>query len=142
MTPFMRYLPVNTGQMNHVLWDVKNINVKKKIRPEEHHYEVLSGKRIKTGELPGGCLDVFPMITGTEIWPSRDEWKDKILLVETSEDKLSPGLITLYLRNLGAQGILKQINGILVGKPQNEKYYEEYKEVYRTILKRITSCPL
>lgn len=114
---------------------MKNINVKKKIRPEEHHYEVLSGKGIITGELLGGCLDVLPMITGTEIWPYRDEWKDKILLVETSEDKPSPGLITLYLRNLGAQGILKQINGILVGKPQGEKYYEEYKEVYRTILK-------
>ena len=30
-------------------------------------------------------------------------------------------------RNLAAQGILKVIKGIIVGKPQDEEYYEEYK---------------
>ncbi|MCR5515316.1 MAG: hypothetical protein K6F41_02565 [Lachnospira sp.] len=43
-------------------------------------------------------------------------------------------MITYYLRNLGAQGILNQIKGIVVGKPQDEQFYEEYKEVYRTML--------
>lgn len=80
-------------------------------------------------------MDVFPMIVGTEIWPERNEWKDKILLVETSEEKPSPDLITYYLRNLGAQGILNRIRGIVVGKPQDERFYEEYKEVYRAVLK-------
>ena len=119
---------------DHVLWSEENINQKKKTRPEEHHYEVLSGSGIITGKLLGGCIDVFPMIVGTEIWPDCDEWKDKILLVETSEEKPSPDLITYYLRNLGAQGILNQIKGIIVGKPQDEQFYEEYKEVYRTVL--------
>jgi muramoyltetrapeptide carboxypeptidase LdcA involved in peptidoglycan recycling len=119
---------------DHVSWSEENLNVKKKIRPEEHNYEVLSGSGIITGELLGGCLDVFPMIVGTEIWPDCDGWKDKILLVETSEDKPTPELITYYLRNLGAQGILNQIKGIVVGKPQDEQFYEEYKEVYRTVL--------
>ena len=40
-----------------------------------------------------------------------------------------------YLRNLGAQGILDVIQGVMVGKPQDEKYYTEYKEVYRKVLK-------
>ena len=39
-----------------------------------------------------------------------------------------------YLRNLGAQGILNRINGIVVGKPMDEQFYEEYKEVYRIVL--------
>jgi muramoyltetrapeptide carboxypeptidase LdcA involved in peptidoglycan recycling len=108
--------------------------VKRKTRPEEHHYEVLSGNGSITGELLGGCLDVFPMIIGTEVWPERDEWKNKILLVETSEEKPGPDLITYYLRNLGALGILNQIRGIVVGKPQDEQYYEEYKGVYRAVL--------
>jgi muramoyltetrapeptide carboxypeptidase LdcA involved in peptidoglycan recycling len=37
--------------------------------------------------------------------------------------------------NLGAQGIFDVIKGIIVGKPKDEKYYEEYKDVYKTVLK-------
>lgn len=81
-----------------------------------------------------GCLDVFPMILETEIWPKKDEWKDKILLLETSEDKMPPEYLLYYMRNLGAQGILNNIKGIIVGKPQDEKYYEEYKEMYLKVL--------
>ena len=54
---------------------------------------------------------------------------------ETSEEKPGPDLITYYLRNLGAQGILNRIRGIVVGKPQDERFYEEYKGVYRAVLK-------
>ena len=118
-----------------VPWDEKNINVTKKTLKEEHGYETLQGTGTITGELLGGCIDVFPMVIGTEIWPTKEEWKDKILLLETSEEKPSPDLITFYLRNLGAQGIFDVIKGIIVGKPQDEKYYEEYKEVYKKVLK-------
>ena len=88
-----------------------------------------------TGRLLRGCLDAFPMVIGTEIWPTKSEWKDKILLLETSEEKPSPALVTYYLRNLGAQGIFDVIKGIIIGKPQEEKYYEDYKEVFRKVLK-------
>ena len=74
------------------------------------------------------------MILETEIWPKVNEWKDKILLIETSEEKMSPNYLLYYLRNLGAQGILNVIKGIIVGKPQDEKYYDEYKEIYIKIL--------
>ena len=87
------------------------------------------------GKLLGGCLDGFPIYNATEVWPSLEEWKDKILFLETSEDKPYPDFITYYLRNLGAQGILNVAKGIIVGKPQDEKYYEEYKDVYRKVLK-------
>jgi muramoyltetrapeptide carboxypeptidase LdcA involved in peptidoglycan recycling len=40
----------------------------------------------------------------------------------------------MVLRNLASQGILKVINGILVGKPQGEVYYEEYKDVIRQVI--------
>ena len=125
---------------DRVSWSEENMEHKRETRPEEHHYEVLSGSGIITGELAGGCLDVFPMIVGTEIWPEADEWNGKILLVETSEDKPEPALVKFYLRNLGAQGILNRINGIVVGKPMDEQFYEEYKEVYRIVLNEF-NCP-
>ncbi len=67
------------------------------------------------------------MAIGTEIWPALKEWEDAILFIETSEDIPSPEFIKWTFRNLAAQGILNVIKGIVVGKPQGEKYYEEYK---------------
>lgn len=108
--------------------------VKRKMQKEEHGYEILQGKGVVEGELLGGCFDVFPMFIGTDIWPKKEEWKNKILFLETSEDEVPPDYIEYYLRNLIAQGIIDEINGIVIGKPQNEKFYEEYKEVYKTLI--------
>ena len=57
------------------------------------------------------------------------------MLLETSNDKPSPALVTYYLRNLGAQGIFDVIKGIIVGKPDGEEYYDEYKEVLKSVMK-------
>ena len=111
-------------------WEKSSINTSKNLINEKHGYEVLQGHGTVIGKIIGGCLETFPMFVGTEIWPSLNEWTDKILLVETSEDKPSPDLITYYLRNLGALGILKVLKGIIIGKPQAEQYYEEYKDVF------------
>lgn len=115
-------------------WKEENIKKRRKTLPETHHYEVLSGSGIIKGLLLGGCVDVFPMIVGTQIWPSAEQWKGKILLLETSEEKPSPDYLKYSLRNLGAQGILQNIKGILVGKPQEEQFYEEYKQIYLKVL--------
>lgn len=125
-----------------VSWKEENINIAKKMLPEEHGYEILQGNGIITGSLLGGCIDAFPMCIGTEIWPTIEEWKDKILLIETSEEKMAPEYLTYYLRNLGAQGIFDVIKGIIVGKPQEEKYYEEYKYVYQKVLKEYNKTTL
>ncbi len=124
-----------TWSKDFIPWKEENKNIEKTLIKEEHGYEVLQGSGKITGQILGGCIDVFPMIIGTAIWPKQEEWKDKILLIETSEDKLPPNYLTYYLRNLGAEGILDEIKGIIIGKPQEEKYYEEYKEVYKKVLK-------
>ena len=53
------------------------------------------------------------------------EWKDKILFLETSEEMPEPDYIYFYLLNLGAQGIFNVAKGIIVGKPKEEKYYDD-----------------
>jgi muramoyltetrapeptide carboxypeptidase LdcA involved in peptidoglycan recycling len=55
--------------------------------------------------------------------PSINEWTDAIMFIETSEDKPSPDFIKWTFRNFAAQEILKVLKGIIVGKPQGEKYY-------------------
>ncbi len=120
---------------DEVSWKEENLNIQRKTRPETRGYELLQGGGTVTGKLLGGCLDGFPIYVGTSVWPALDQWRDKILFLETSEDHPSPELIRFYLMNLGAQGIFAVIQGILVGKPQFEKYYEEYKEVFRNVLR-------
>lgn len=119
----------------HISWCEENINKVKKRLKDEKGYEVIQGSGKVTGKLLGGCLDAIPMYVGTEIFPKLEEWKNKIMFLETSEEKPTPDYVTYYLRNLGAQGIFNVINGIIVGKPQDEKYYEEYKDIYRKVLK-------
>lgn len=119
----------------------ENDHIERKMNDETHGFEVLQGEGKVYGELLGGCFDVFPMFNGTSIWPKKDEWKNKILFLETSEDEVAPEFIEYYLRNLIAQGIIDEINGIIVGKPQNETYYEEYKEIYKKLISKEAGRP-
>ncbi|MEA5011348.1 MAG: S66 peptidase family protein [Angelakisella sp.] len=120
-------LPSEEWTDDYVLWQESNINTLYTMKKDAHGYEVISGSGLVQGHLLGGCIDVFMMAIGTKIWPTLEDWKDAILFIETSEDKPSPDFIKWTFRNLAAQGVLKVIKGIVVGKPQGEKYYEEYK---------------
>ncbi len=117
-----------------IVWKPENINKQRQLLPEEHGYEVLQGKGKTAGHFLGGCLDVFIMLLGTKLWPSPEEWKGAILFAETSEDMPEPGIIRCVFRNLAAQGILKELHGIIIGKPCLERYYEEYKEAILEIV--------
>ncbi len=128
-----------------VSWSEENIHIQKKLIPEEVGHEILQGTGSVKGKLLGGCLDVFMMAIGTEVWPSISEWKDAILFIETSEDMPSPDFVKWTLRNLAAQGILKVIKGILVAKPYEAKYYEEYKEIILQVVaeeEKLKSLPI
>lgn len=80
-------------------------------------------------------MEVLEFAKGTELWTESKYWENSILFFETSEDKPEPNLIKYWLRNYAAQGILQKANGIIFGKPQDEKYYEEYKEVILKVMK-------
>lgn len=77
----------------------------------------INGTQAVKGRLIGGCVEVIQLLNGTTIWPDLSIWKDAILFLETSEEGMPPILLERMLRNLGAQGILKQINAILLSKP-------------------------
>lgn len=127
-------LPSPEWTDDYISWEEKNITTSHMMKKDIHGYEIINGSGIVKGHLLGGCIDVFMMINGTNIWPTLDKWKDSILFIETSEDKPSPEFIKWTFRNLAAQGILKAINGIIVGKPQGERYYEEYKIAIKEVV--------
>lgn len=124
-----------------IWWDEKNIAVQKPYHPEEIGYELLQGSGVVEGPLLGGCLDVFIELLGTSLWPSLEQWRGKLLFVETSEMDMPDYLLTWLLRNLAAQGLFDVIQGILVGKPARRSKYEPYKAVYRQVVGKEAGHP-
>lgn len=116
-----------------VWWDEANVNQRRRTVLNTG-YEILQGHGRVTGELLGGCIDVFRSLVGTELWPTPEEWRGKLLLLETSEENMTPDILAQWLRGLQAQGILSAVNGIVVGKPAFEDKLEAYKEIYRQVV--------
>lgn len=123
-------------------FDQASIETPRVKHKEEHGYLVLRGQGKVQGELIGGCLESlyslvspidFPeeseVSTKYELFPTLDKWQDKILFIETSEDKPDAAEYRKMLRELFATGILEKISGILVGKPQNEVGFDEYQKI-------------
>ncbi|MDE6655807.1 MAG: LD-carboxypeptidase [Anaeroplasmataceae bacterium] len=119
-----------------------SLGTKRQHKEERNGYEVLQGKGKFEGELLGGCLDsMYDILTNTRypdekeicekyhLFPSKEEWKGKILLLETSEEQPSPEEYRKMLNALKATGVFESIHGILHGKPMDEKYYNEYKSI-------------
>lgn len=125
---------------------VDQIGVPRKINQEKHGYEVLKGSGKVTGKLYGGCIESFyDMYTGErygeenkvydkyDILPSIDEWKEKIFFIETSEEKIPPEKVETILNLFRDKKILENVKAVMVGKPMDETYYEEYKKVYKKV---------
>ena len=105
-------------------------------------FELLSGKSVFKGKILGGCLEsMYDMFDNSRfydtvsichkynIFPKREEWEGKILLLETSEEKPAPELFRKMVRTIREYGVFDVISGVLVGKPQNETYYDEYRKI-------------
>ncbi|CAM5221196.1 Muramoyltetrapeptide carboxypeptidase LdcA involved in peptidoglycan recycling OS=Ureibacillus acetophenoni OX=614649 GN=SAMN05877842_12613 PE=3 SV=1 [Ureibacillus acetophenoni] len=126
--------PANKWTSERLEWVESNKNQRRTMN-ENTGYELLQGTGVVQGRLIGGCMEVLEFAIGTELWTESKYWENSILFFETSEDKPEPNLIKYWLRNYAAQGILQKANGIIFGKPQDEKYYEEYIEVILNVMK-------
>lgn len=109
---------------------------------EERGFELLQGSEIFQGQLLGGCLEsLYDILTTTRyqdekaicekygLFPNIEEWKNKILFIETCEEKPVPELFEKEVSLLKEKGVFDVVNGVLVGKPQDEAYYQEYAEI-------------
>lgn len=109
---------------------------------EEHGFELLQGKECFEGRLLGGCLEsLYDILTTTRyenekavcekygLFPDIAEWKEKILFIETCEEKPVPEQFEKEVAMIKKKGVFDVVSGVLVGKPQDEEYYEEYKDI-------------
>lgn len=122
-------------------YDKDQLGVELTAKPN-NGYELLQGIPVFHCKILGGCVDtIFDIFDGEryanspelcsryELFPSKKDWEGKILLLETSEEKMLPDKLKKVLLKLKETGIFEVVHGVLVGKPMDEAYYEEYKEI-------------
>lgn len=122
--------PAKQWTSEYLPWLIANKNTARKMKVNSG-YEFLQGTNKVKGRLIGGCLEVFDMLRGTELFPDPDCFDDAILFLETSEEKPPIWFVETAIRIYGMIGILSRLKGMIFGKPQDEEFYEEYKEVIK-----------
>ncbi len=122
----------------------KNQHIARKLTPS-NGWKFLQGNKIVTGTLLGGCADVLETLKDTKLWVSSDEWKGKIMFLETSEVTMPPHYFKWILRNYVASGIMHNINGLIIGRPYNNTYVKEYEEALLQVIRdeaQLTDLPI
>lgn len=105
-------------------------------------FELLQGAPVFSGQILGGCIcSMYDMFNGDryadmpllcrkyQLFPDKDDWKGKIILLESSEEKPSPEKYRKALEYLKQAGVFEVVSGVLVGKPMDEMYADEYKKL-------------
>lgn len=110
-------------------------------------FELLQGPAVFSGKILGGCIDTlydlfdngrFPdtveLCSKYELFPKAGDWKGRILLLESSEELMPPAKYEKALRFLKNAGVFGAVNGVLIGKPMNETYFDEYKSLLKQVI--------
>ncbi len=103
-------------------------------------FELLQGPAVFSGKILGGCIDsMYDFFNGERyadmpllcekygLFPALEDWRGHILLLESSEEKMPPEKYRRALEYFKEKGVFDVVSGVLVGKPMDETYVEEYK---------------
>jgi len=107
-------------------WSEPAHQTRKRTLKQSSGWKFIQGNGIHQGHLVGGCFEVLNWLRGTAVWPTPDMWRGAILFFETSEEAPSPADIKRGLRALAAAGVLKEISGILFGRPGGQVPEEKF----------------
>ena len=102
-------------------------------------WKLLQGPPVFSGKILGGCLDTIHDFFDGEryadmpalcqkygLFPGAADWQGRILLLETSEEQMSPEKFSRALGFLKQAGVFEAVSGILFGRPMDNVHREEY----------------
>lgn len=112
-------------------------------------FKLLQGAPVFSGEILGGCIDSIydffsaeryadmPLLCKKyELFPDIEDWRGKILLLESSEEKMLPRKYRKAVAALKETGIFDVLSGVLIGKPMDETYAREYEDILVDVIDR------
>ncbi|MBQ4436190.1 MAG: LD-carboxypeptidase [Clostridia bacterium] len=115
----------------------------------DHGFELLQGPSVFSGKILGGCIDsLYDFFDGERyedmpvlcrkyrLFPDAADWKGRILLLESSEERPTPDKYRQALEYLKGTGVFDAVSGVLAGKPMNETYAEEYRQLLVKVIGR------
>ena len=115
----------------------------------DHGFELLQGDPVFSGKILGGCIDsLYDIFDGERyadmpvlcekygLFPAAGDWKGRILLLETSEEKPSPEKYRRSLSFLKERGVFDAVNGVLAGKPMDNTFADEYRQALVEVIAR------
>ncbi|MCR4740117.1 MAG: LD-carboxypeptidase [Lachnospiraceae bacterium] len=133
--------PGDVWYEERTLYDESQVGVPRK-KHKNTGFELLQGPPVFSGKVLGGCIDsIFDIFNGERyedmpalcgkyhLFPDRDDWKGRILLLESSEEKPSPEKYRKALMYLKERGVLNAVSGVIAGKPMDEAYAGDYKKL-------------
>lgn len=133
--------PSDTWYEERTNFTPDDVGIPLKAHPDRG-FELLQGAPVFSGKILGGCIcsihDMFngeryadmPELCGKySLFPDAADWKGRILLLESSEEKPSPEKYEKSLRFIKEAGVFGAVSGVLAGKPMDEAYAEEYKKL-------------
>lgn len=112
-----------------------------------HGFELLQGPSVFSGKILGGCIDsLYDFFSGDRyadmpvlcrkyhLFPDAEDWKGRIILLESSEEKMKPEAYRQALEYLKETGVFGAVSGVLAGKPMDETYAAEYKQLLAEVI--------
>ena len=110
-------------------------------------FVLLQGSPLFSGKILGGCIDtLYDFFNGDRyadmpllcqkygLFPKKEDWVQKILLLESSEEKMPPSKYEKAVATLKETGIFEVLSGVLVGKPMDETYAREYRQILTDVI--------
>lgn len=129
-------------------FDESQIGVSRAFHKNEG-FKLLQGPAVFSGKILGGCIDSIYDIFNNDryedsvslcnkygLFPALDDWRGRILLLETSEEKPIPEEYEKMLRVLKEYGLFEVVSGVIVGKPVDDTYSEEYQKLLVGVIDR------
>lgn len=105
-------------------------------------FQLLQGEPVFSGKILGGCLesmydifddsrypDTISLCEKYNLFPDLEDWRGKILLLETCEEQPEPILYRKMVETLKKTGVFDVVSGVICGKPMDELYFDEYKKI-------------
>ncbi len=129
---------------NYSVWTESRMDwgeIKSYLIPKEYKknsgWQIIQGSGNFSGKLYGGNLEIFEMMKGTPFMEDLNFLKDKILFLETSEEKPTISYVKYALRSMGVRGVFDKVSGILFGRAKN--YSDDEKIKLYSVIKKVVS---
>lgn len=127
---FGRILPSSTWTEEFLDWETGEDELRSRSQNVNTGWTWI-GEGVTEGPLIGGCIESLQHLRGTRWWP---DLTGAVLLVETSEDSLSPARLDSQLMDLENMGEFEKLSGLIVAKPY--AYSEQDRLVMHDVVRR------